>query len=85
METIRKIAEIDPRDLPLVERMFGQSLAGTAEGELVLRVPDIDGGKTLDDSTELPSWCDVLEGMSDEDRADFRATLDLPIRLALSD
>jgi hypothetical protein len=45
METIRKLAEVDPRDLPLVERLFGQSLAGTADGELVLRVPDMAGEK----------------------------------------
>jgi hypothetical protein len=37
------------------------------------------------DSDELPAWCNVLEGMSDKDREEFRATLNIPIRLANSD
>jgi uncharacterized protein (DUF433 family) len=30
----------------------------------------------------LPVWCNVLEGLSDEDLADFRAELEAPVRLA---
>jgi hypothetical protein len=33
------------------------------------------------DDDELPAWCNVLEGMSDEDRDEFRAILSTPVRL----
>ena len=75
METIRKITEIDPQDLPVVERMFGQRLEVTANVVLVLRTPDVTADSGPTDSDELPAWCNVLDGMSDEDRDDFRATL----------
>lgn len=84
METIRKLAEIDPQDLSVVERVFGRPLATTGAGVLVLRVPDAPAEADLPDSDELPAWCNVLEGMSDQDRDDFRAILESPVRLAHS-
>lgn len=82
METIRKIADIDPRDLPVVERVFGQRLDVTSNVVLVLRTPDTPADAGPADSDELPAWCNVLDGMSEQDRDDFRATLNTPVRLS---
>ena len=30
----------------------------------------------------LPKWCNVLEGMSDEDLAELKELFELPVRLA---
>jgi hypothetical protein len=34
------------------------------------------------DSEDVPAWCNVLEGMSDEDLAHFDEVLKTPVRLA---
>ena len=52
METVRKLTELDPRDLT--------------------------------ETDPLPPWCNVLEGMSEQDRDEFRALLDAPVHLARS-
>jgi hypothetical protein len=85
METIRKLTDIDPQDLSIVERVFGQRLEVTANVVLVLRTLDVPADAGPADSDELPAWCNVLEGMSEQDRDEFRATLDSPVRLAHSD
>ncbi|HEX3658116.1 MAG TPA: hypothetical protein VHV55_20175 [Pirellulales bacterium] len=85
METTRRLTEIDPQDLAVVERMFGQRLEATANVVLVLRTLDLPMDAGPADSDELPAWCNVLEGMSDKDRDEFRATLDTGIRLAHCD
>jgi hypothetical protein len=96
METIRKLTDIDPRDLPVMERVFGQRLDGSANVVFVMRTLDdasnlgamsgdprpIDEGAGSD---ELPEWCNVLEGMSKADRDEFRAELDRPVRMAHSE
>jgi len=82
METVRKLTELDPRDLTVVERMFGQRLDTPGNFVLVLRATDTPADNSLDESDELPAWCNVLEGMSEQDRDEFRALLDLPVRLA---
>jgi hypothetical protein len=82
METIRKLTEIDPQDLSVVERVFGQRLDATANVALVLRTLDVPADAGPADSDDLPEWCNVLEGMSEHDRDEFRATLGSPIRLA---
>jgi hypothetical protein len=83
METIKKIAEIDPSDLPLVERVFGQRLDPSVGAVLILRVPETNGvAGPQPESDEVPAWCNVLEGMSDQDLADFDATLAIPVWLA---
>jgi hypothetical protein len=82
METIRRIIDIAPDDIPIVERMFGTHVPISAGAELVLRIPEeceINGDAPLD---ELPDWCNVLEGMSDADRDEFRAILKTPVRLS---
>ncbi len=85
METIRPLTEIDPQDLPIVERLFGLPLPTPAGAELVLRIPDSPPEEDRADSDDLPEWCNVLEGMSDEDRDEFRAILSTPLRLTQSD
>jgi hypothetical protein len=79
METIKKITEIDPRDLPIVERLFGQRLEGAAAAVLILKTSDTTPNRPADDADAVPSWCNVLDGLSDEDLADFNATLNLPV------
>ncbi len=85
METIKKIAEMDPGDVPLVERVFGRRLDPSAGAVLILRVPETtcatDPQRETDD---VPAWCNVPEGMSEEELADFDATLAMPVRLANS-
>ncbi len=76
METIKKITEIDPRDVPLVERVFGQRLDPSAGAVLILRVPETAcAAEPQGGNDDVPAWCNVLEGMSDEDLADFDAIL----------
>ena len=31
---------------------------------------------------DVPSWCNVLDGLSEEDLAEFNATLNEPVRLS---
>jgi hypothetical protein len=83
METIRKIHELDPSDIPIVERVFGLKLDATTDAVLILRVASgNERSSAAADDAEIPSWCNVLEGMSDEDLADFDAILNSPVRLA---
>jgi hypothetical protein len=83
METIRRIHELDPSDLPVVERVFGLKLDATTDAVLILRVmPQSQQRSDGPDESEIPAWCNVLEGMSDEDLADFDAILNTPVRLA---
>jgi hypothetical protein len=74
METIKRVSDLDPQDLPLLERVFGHRLNAVANAELILRVPE-----THEDASDqdLPDWCNVLEGLSDEDLAEFKASLRL--------
>lgn len=84
MEKIKKLCDVDPRDLAVVERVFGQRIE-TTDAVLILKsadkAPNVSGTQP---SGELPDWCSVLEGMSDEDLAEFTATLEQPLHLARS-
>ncbi len=85
METIKRLSDVDPRDLAMVERVFGQRIQSTKGVVLILKTdeaPPTEAG--TGSSGELPSWCNVLEGMSDADLAEFSATLEEPVRLARS-
>jgi hypothetical protein len=83
MEAIKRISDLDPRDVPVVERLFGRRIESPAETELVLRVkPETTNQPPHGDGEDVPAWCNVLEGMSDADLADFDAILETPIRLA---
>jgi hypothetical protein len=85
METIRKLADLGPDDLSSVERLFGQRIESTSGLVLILKTED---RPTLEGSPlpqgQLPEWCNVLEGMSDEDLADLDAIINQPVYLARS-
>jgi hypothetical protein len=78
MDTTRKITDLAPQDVPIVERLFGQRLDNAADAVLILRVP---ASVQPVDGDDLPAWCNVLEGMSDDDVDDFNALLKLPVRI----
>lgn len=72
METSRKLSEIEPTDLAVVERLFGQHLSRQADGFLILKTPEPTAADEANAAAnELPMWLNVLEGMSDADLADF--------------
>ena len=84
METIRKLSDIDPRDREVVERVFGQRIADPADVVLILKTVEAVSNDAAGsgDEDEVPKWCHVLEGLSDEDLADFNVILAQPVRLA---
>ncbi len=82
MEIIKKLSDIDPRDRAVVERVFGQRLEATANIVLILKTVDAEPTGPLAAGDELPSWCNVLDGLSDDDLAEFEATVNAPVRLA---
>ena len=78
MEIMKKLNEIDPRDLPIVERLFGQQLDPTSNVVLILR----DGNNVPKDSNRnsanfdtLPDWCDMYAGLSDAQIADLESVV----------
>lgn len=72
METTRKLSDIEPTDLAVVERLFGQHLSPQADGFLILKTPEPTAADEANAAAnELPTWLNVLEGMSDADLADF--------------
>jgi hypothetical protein len=83
MDNVKRIADLDPSDVTVVERVFGQSLSGSSAGLLILRLAgDVSSDQPSTDDSEVPAWCNVLEGMSEADLADFDAMLQMPVRLA---
>ncbi len=84
METTKKVNELSPSDRSVVERIFGRPTGEMADAVLILR----SNGETpseneaLSDDDELPSWFNVLEGLSDEELAEFDAVLKTPVYLA---
>jgi hypothetical protein len=83
MEIMKRISDLDSRDRSVIERVFGQTLDKSAEVVLILRVNDESVAKSSHaDEEDVPAWCNVLEGLSDDDLADFDAILRTPIRLA---
>lgn len=76
METVKNLSEISPQDLSALERVIGAPLDPAQHQAVVVRVlpvaspaPEPYAGGTL------PEWCNVLEGFSDEDLAEFDAIL----------
>ncbi len=82
METIKKICDLDPGDRSIVERVFGQPLDASADALLILRVNGESASNESQTDDDVPAWCNVLEGMSDKDLADFDAILKMPVQLA---
>ena len=82
METIKSISELAPGDRHVVERLLGQQLGAAVGAKLILRVePAAAEPNGAADDEELPSWCNVLEGISDEDLAEIEAAINFPTRL----
>ena len=80
METIKKLDEVDPHDRAVVERVFGRSLASAAKAVLILRTEEGSSTAPLEISQDdVPSWCNVLEGLSDEDLAQITVAFDAPV------
>lgn len=76
METLKKLSEIDPKDLPTLERLIGVPLDPSRHEAVVVRVVPVVGVPS--DATvagTLPDWCNVLDGFSDEDLKEFDAIL----------
>ena len=84
METIKRLSELDPCDVLVVERMFGRRVDATesfllilcdensgpvAEGHPVIAVQE---GVTAD---TLPDWCDMYAGLSDAQIADLESVI----------
>jgi hypothetical protein len=85
METIKRLSDVDPSDLPTVERLFGQRIDSTTGFVLILKSEDHPSTDIPAGSQDrLPDWCNVLEGMSDEDLADLDAAINEPVRLSRS-
>lgn len=81
METVCRITDMAPDDLAIVERLFGLRLDPSSNAVIVQRTPEAAPELSTDSSDELPDWCNVLEGMSDEDREELRAIIDTPFRI----
>jgi hypothetical protein len=81
METIKPLSDIDPRDLPVVERVFGRRIDTTQGMVLILKQVDVQAPPGLG-TGGVPEWCNVLDGMSDSDLEEFSADLEVPVRLA---
>ncbi|HEY2840897.1 MAG TPA: hypothetical protein VGJ26_17200 [Pirellulales bacterium] len=85
METIKRLSDVEPGDLVVVERLFGQRIERTEGNVLVLKTVDPPPtAGAAGPGGELPNWCNVLEEMSDHDLAELNVTIANPVRLAKS-
>ncbi|MCA9099011.1 MAG: hypothetical protein KDA36_11515 [Planctomycetaceae bacterium] len=77
METvIRKVDEIDGADRQAIERLVGHQLQ--PDQQLVIQVIDKDRLKELEsaeDARGLPAWCNVYEGLSEQDLSKVEETI----------
>lgn len=80
METVKRVADLDPHDLAVVERLLGQSLRTTDVVVVAVKAAEAPVAALLGD--ELPPWLNALDGLSTEDIAEFRQLLAEPVRLA---
>ena len=69
LETIsRQVDELRPQERSAVELLLGHSLRGTER--LILQIVDVDASHQTQDSgsdQRLPAWCNVYEGLTDEE------------------
>lgn len=76
METIKNLSEIAPQDLSALERLIGAPLDPVRHQAVAVRVLPVEpAGSHAPAPGELPEWCNVLEGFSDEDLAEFDSIL----------
>jgi hypothetical protein len=71
-EIVRNVAEIEPTDRRALEHLLGQPLDDNEQ--LLLRVigPDAQNVKSANgdrevDTEVLPEWCNIYEGLSDDE------------------
>jgi hypothetical protein len=79
---IRNVADIDAHDRQSLEHVIGQSLGKNQRLEIRivdLQVPTTAATTfvppTANGSPTLPSWCNVYDGLSDEEIADMEKTI----------
>jgi hypothetical protein len=94
MEITRKLSDLDPPDRALVERLFGRTVS-TDDSVVILREQSsardavgLDANVTgislpPNGDQELPAWCNVLEGFSEAELAEFDALVEAPVRLTV--
>lgn len=75
------MSELDPRDRAVVERVFGQEVGAAHDVVLVLRTLETQPSAALP-VTDVPSWFNVLEGLSDSELAEVNAAIEQPVKLA---
>jgi hypothetical protein len=94
MEITRKISELNPPERALIERLFGSAVnmedsvvilrAASSSTDLASTAADATGNvKAPGGDRELPTWCNVLDGFSEAELAQFDALIESPVRLTL--
>ncbi len=74
-EVVRNVTEIEPADRRALEHILGQSLHDSQQialrvsGQESQEVPPVGNGDQDDIDETLPEWCNVYEGLSDEEIA----------------
>lgn len=82
MEIAKPLADITQADRDVLERLFGHSLEPLENAVVILKTVDAQSGSTGDlDQDGIPKWCNVLEGLTDDQLAEFAAVLREPVRL----
>lgn len=81
--SLHNVADLPAATRAAVEALVGRSLRDDQK-LYILAVDHVatPPGVAAQAGDELPDWCNVLEGLSDEEREDFRSALRLPVRLA---
>jgi hypothetical protein len=74
-EVTRNVAEIEPADRRALEHVFGlplrddQQVVVRVESRSVPEEPKANGDQEAADEMALPDWCNVYEGLSDDEIA----------------
>ncbi len=72
METItRNVKDIGSEDRRALEHVIGRQLAETQRVMISVVEVDVPLAGAVDVGGALPSWCNVFEGLSDEEVADI--------------
>ena len=82
METIKRVCDLESADRAVLERVFGQPLEPSSDAVVILKAAEPSPAPAPVGDDGIPEWFNVLEGMSDEDLAEFDAILKTPVRLA---
>ena len=75
----RNVADIDAADRQALEHVIGRSLSTSQQ--VVINVVDIPAASAVSEKqppttpTRLPDWCNVYEGLTDDEVADIEASI----------